>query len=311
MNVNAYQIKAAITATHCCVCRRQLEDAESVQLGIGPICSRRYYDPSHTPSEEDVANALGLVVKGLTEGKFPSDFVAELRGLKDDARRFSNRLVYFTSANYDKRDIVLACAEIIRTLGYTVMADKLEIDRVKARLTPDGDRFRLYVASTPNSQRDLSRVPGARNDLRKDGSKVGWTFPVEHEAYVLTILGVHFYGDLLAIAGKGVAPITRKSWYDLQAFRNPRPATPAATPVVMPDPTVASVLTGAAGSGAIRVEIGPDWVKVRTPYLPTFKEALKANIPFADRSWEDGWRVRVGHLDQIKNLIRTHFDVSL
>ena len=305
-------VKAVITASHCCLCRKRLEDTESVQNGIGPVCSRRYYDPTHVPSEEDVMEALGLLHKGMTENKFPAELVTELRALKTDARKFSNTLVYFTSCHYDQRDTVLACAGIIRALGYDVMADKLEVDRVKVRIVEKGTTLEVYLAHTTRCHADLLRVPGAKNDLPKEGTKVGWTVPVDQRDHLMCIIGIHFYGDLVAIAGQGIGVILRKSWYDLQKFRNPPKPTTAPVTVTTPaGAPAANVLVGSSPAGPVEIDVGQVNLRVRTPFNAAFKDALKANIPYGDRSWDGCWVVRAAHLDRVKGLIRAHFQVAL
>jgi len=304
-------IKSVITASHCCLCRKRLEDTESVQNGIGPVCSKKYYDPTHVPSDEDVMEALGLLHLGMTEGKFPADLISDLRGLKGNARLFSNRLVYFTSQNYDKRDTVLACANIVRALGYNVMADKLEIDRVKARIVEKTDAFEVHLIHTTRCHADLLRIPGAKNDLPKEGRKVGWTVPKDQWDHLRCVLGIHFHGDLMAVAGQGISAIPKRSWYELQRFRNPPKPTPSVTVTTPSGSPLANRLSAVTPGGPVEIDVGGRDLRVRTPYNGGFKDALKANIPYSDRHWDGCWVVRASHLDRVKGLIQAHFSVAL
>lgn len=48
-----------LLATHCCVCRRPLRDAVSVELGIGPICRRKHvFDVPVDEAERRAANEI-------------------------------------------------------------------------------------------------------------------------------------------------------------------------------------------------------------------------------------------------------------
>jgi hypothetical protein len=309
-NTNTRDVRTLITASHCCVCRKGLEDAESVQLGIGPVCSRRYYDPSHTPTETDVLNAMGLLHKGVTEGKFPSELIDELRKLKDNARQFSNCLVLFTSANYDKRGTVLACADIIRTLGYNIMADKLEVDRVKVRIVEAGDNLLVHTANVQKARKSLSRIPGAACNLEKEGHKIGWTIPKDQEEYLMIVLGIHF-GRELMVTDKGISAIRKRSYYDLRRFLNPpRPAGPV-TVTTTGDSSSSAVLRVDVHDGEVSIDIGTQWLRVRTPYYAPFKDALKDAIPYSDRKWEGCWLVKPHHLEKVKALVAEHYGVNM
>ena len=48
-----------LLATHCIICNRSLRDAESVELGIGPVCRDKYgFNAKLAPAKRKKANAL-------------------------------------------------------------------------------------------------------------------------------------------------------------------------------------------------------------------------------------------------------------
>lgn len=53
----------AMLATHCAVCRRELRDPISVELGIGPDCRKRYKFDASTVTPEAYAEAKALIYK--------------------------------------------------------------------------------------------------------------------------------------------------------------------------------------------------------------------------------------------------------
>jgi len=137
----SHHVLAQVTASHCCVCRAHLTDAESVERGIGPVCSRRYYDPVHVPTEAQVMDTLGLLAVSNLPDHLIDAFLTLVNNDHTNARKASNLLVYWASAHYADRDEVFKCCALIRSLGYTELADKLEVDRTEAMILDKGDHL--------------------------------------------------------------------------------------------------------------------------------------------------------------------------
>ena len=299
-----------MTATHCCVCRANLTDAESVQHGIGPICSKRYYNPLHEPTDHQVKEALGLLaVSGLPD-HIIDGFVGLVNNNKVEARLGSNLLVYWASCHYDNREEVFRCSAIIRSLGYDDLADKLEIDRTEARIKDNGDgTVTVYAGTKKRFTLDMDKIPGViRVDGDKIGSKQRWNFPKAGMDHFLCLLGVHYpyklaCGDLLP-DGLRVWNIKKKYWRDLRVFRNycQPPLSPQAPPGVPQSPP------SGLPSGGVALVVSGGWVAVYTPYNDPFKSDLKAQIPYKDREWTGTcWRVKAAHIDTLIHLMRQHF----
>jgi len=291
---------ANITATHCCVCRIRLTDAESVEHGIGPICSRRYYNPLHNPTDEMVMSALGL----LLISELPEHIIIGFRKLVSNnhtnARKACNLLVYWAACNYHDKTEVFKCSRIIRELGYVELADKLETDRtsVTIRQHPDRDTM-LIVAAVSNWRlhRNMCEIPGCEDTATKEGRKYVWNVPSSERTHLNIVLGIYLGGKLACGLKKdgttGVWKIQRKSWIDLNRHKGGKQQG-------VPDPNI--------------LEINGDTILVRTPYNVGFLTALKNAIPHKDRKWnpvEKRWEVSEPYKNIVKTLILAHYGISV
>jgi hypothetical protein len=308
--MNNTQVKhaqiAKLTATRCCACRKALTDAESVETGLGPICSGKFYNPQHVPTVEMVQKAIGLLAAAGLPEHIEDGFLGLVNNDHTNARKGSNLLVYWASCNYDNRDEVFKCSRIIRALGYVELADKLEEDRTKAtiRKSADGTLIEAWLPDTHTLSRDLKDIPGwlkpvdARGIYLKQGHKVCWTFPKAAETHLWTVLGVHLGGEM-SCGSEGLQVIPRKRWSDLRAITHPVVVT-----VVAPATTLAPV--------SVVPSTTPNFSKVYTPYNVAFIGELK-NLPYKSRRWDSVarcWLVENKHRAELDALLAKHFGVQ-
>ncbi len=151
-----------VLATRCCVCHRDLVDADSVDLGIGPICRKRYMKPEPGASESAAAFAA------LTQSQVPTE-ILEAVAVRPTAREQANMLVYWASANIDDSDKVLSIAPALRLLGYNALADKLVADRTPIQIKLVGEaccRHSQGSAGTGPKVSSSSRSHDGRRDER-------------------------------------------------------------------------------------------------------------------------------------------------
>ncbi len=306
---------ALVTATHCCVCRLQLTDAESVEHGIGPICSKRYYDPVFVPTEDQVKLALGhLAVSNLPDSVIDG-CLALVHNNQTDARKFCNLIIYYASANYNNRDEVFKCSAIIRCLGYVVLADKLEADRTSAVILDKGDVLNVFLPDQPrisNAVRALKgsdtltedvqdEMPvlgddgprGTHKERVKQGRKLGWIVQKANLTHLECILGVYIPNELISYGG-AIRKIAKRTRYELLAF-----TVPAA-----PKPTIDSMLI-VRGNGRM---------DVKTPYNGQFVADLKFKVPYRDRTWNPNarvWDVASHHFQTVRDLIQIYFQETV
>ena len=306
---------AQMTATRCCVCYHKLTDAESVEHGIGPRCSRRYYDPLYEPTDQQVRDALGLLAISDLPVHIVDGFIKLVNNDKANARKGSNLLVYWASCNYDNRAEVFKCTAIVRTLGYTDLADKLEIDRTECRVTDNGDgTVTAYVGTKTGFVRDLEKIPGMDKVIgAKIGSKQRWDFPKAKLDHFLCALGIHYYGKLacgdLLPGGVRVWSIERKYWSDLRSLLAPPPPpvpAPQAAPSTPTTPPPANGRVIPADGLALVFEGG--WINIYTPYNDPFRTDLKTQVAYRDRKWTGKcWQVKASLIDTLTPLMRHHF----
>lgn len=315
--MDTYSQIATITASHCCICRKSLTDAESVEHGIGPLCSRRYYNPLHQPTEEMVMTALGR----LATSELPPHIVLGFRNLVNNdhtnARKACNLLIYWASCHYYDRDEVFRCSAIIRDLGYTELAEKLETDRTDLTITEKDDFFKVAIPDVKSIFRYMYEIPGAVNLREKTGRKIIWTVPTSQKEHLDIILGIYL-GGKLACGVKGIWKIPRRNWYDLQCYLKPQstpqpvvpvlPVTPAPTPI---PPQTQPVVANPNNRLSLTLN---GKLLVMTPYNAAFKDELKSRIPWQNRVWngvDKRWEIDVAYESQVRKLIETHFGIVL
>ena len=299
MNHYSNQIRL-IMATHCCVCRASLTDSESLNDGIGPVCSKRYYNPTHNPTDDQVKFALGhLSMSGLPEDIIDK-FLTIVNNNHVNARSGCNLLIKWASANYGDRDMVFKCSAIIRALGYTELADKLEDDRTSATVRILPGHVEAFISDKYSLQRDMKNIPGATPIHNADGTptkigrKVGWAFPLDQREIFEIILGVHCGGELMC-GTAGIRTIHRKRWADIADYQNRKKNPPANT-------------TG----GSIQIVMSCGRLEVYSPFNQDFITALKTTIPYRDRAWTGKcWAVTPLFREAIKNLITVHYGVTV
>lgn len=284
---------ARITATHCCVCKSPLTDAESLDLGLGPVCSKRYYNPRHVPTEDQVKVSLGrLSASGLPEDIIDG-FLAVVDNHHTNARAACNLLIKWASANYDNRDMIFKCSAIIRALGYDELANKLEDDRTTATIRTLTDHVEAFIPDKYNLERSVTAIPGAVKLDTKLGRKIGWSIPLNQVNHFEAVLGFHCGGELACGDARGIRTIARRRWTDVLAFRNPAaPPAPVQCPVQI-------------------VPLG-NRLEVYSPYNSDFITALKANVPCRDRRWTGRcWEVSPLFRNVVVTLVSTHYGVSV
>lgn len=191
-------IACKVLATTCCVCCRPLVDADSVDLGIGPICRKKYMKPE--PGFEDSAIAFAV----LAQSKLPGGILEKVASAAT-AREQANMLVYWASANIDDPEKVLSIAPALRLLGYSKLADKLVADRSPIQIRLDG---MAYVVTTPYSglfnsllrNRRAVYLRDPRGSILRDRNGkpkfAGWSVPVSERRNLWNALTLVFPGIL-------------------------------------------------------------------------------------------------------------------
>jgi hypothetical protein len=91
------------------------------------------------------------------------------------------------------------------------------------------------------------------------------------------------------------------------------PAAPVPANVIVTAPVSASVGATVSVKGKVRIEAGPEWVKVFTPYNAHFISELKTTISYGSRKWEPVakcWEVRASETAALQSLLQKHFNAG-
>jgi hypothetical protein len=322
------QKETKILATNCCVCNKCLKDADSVELGIGPICRRRYTKSVPTPSADQLATALGLV----QVANFPLDITQLILSHKRNARKVNNLLVKWASANYRDRNIVLATTPIIRALGYEALANKLESDRsVVSVVTVEAAKLNSYIPQTNtlhvkgpfdwDTRNEFRTIPGAR--FQRYGRDKGWYMDPKFAELAIAILGQYFGGELCSVdetdvdildwnpKAKKAVDLPKTTKAQVQALRDTLfPPTP---PSNGGNGNGGGNLKGGTTSNGKTIEVVVENGRVMTftPYNSNFIAAVKA---LRGRKWHADrkcWSVPSDKDAAVRELIQTHYGVTV
>lgn len=295
----------AIVASHCCICRRPLRDATSVENGIGPVCGAKYYSDAHVPTDTQILEATGaLAASNLPDGVVDSILESMDAG---NVRKASNMLVFYASAHYDERDVVLDVAAIIRDFGYAVLADKLEEDRTVLSIRLELDEVQFGLSKMNSTLRvEFKKIPGLKSNLSKSGGKHRMTCPAESLRFLEAVLGFHFGGQLAAVHPGvfgadcyRIQPVPRKRYGEMMSFMRPAPgpAAPASNK-----------------GGAVRIRpITGGRFEFWGPYSASWLDDMKRKVPnWRDRKWTGSCWVFEGTVKAaVKDLAARHYGVML
>lgn len=148
-----------LVAVFCACCARPLVDAESVETGVGPECRRR-----HGYKRAESAPAWDLVRELLAAHL---ETLAMPAGWDQDQRRAANVLVHRIACEQDG-ELVLACVNALRALGFEKLADRMADRLAKITLRIEGSEI---VIKAPYSEA-LFAIPGRRYDRAEGVTRV-------------------------------------------------------------------------------------------------------------------------------------------
>lgn len=294
---------ANLVATNCLACGTPLTDAESVERGIGPVCSGKYYEVQHEVTETMVEAAVGHLAMANMRGLIPDDVFKAVADMTGDPRNFVNVITRYFAATQTK-EILAAITPAYEAMGYKALADKLNKANLDVHIVEHGDANFVAFPYSRKAAGDFRAVKGARKGKGPKGSGYGrntvWYYPESEEAHVLAILGHHFGGQPAFVVKEGEdsdrVTLDKVSWPELRNFRAPKAkAAPARRAV-----------------GQITIKKG--FIEIKTPYNSGFVKDLKSEVSKAsswrDRRWNPKkrvWEVDAQHTDLVKDLVLRHY----
>lgn len=198
-----HQLMFEGVCTHCAHCGQPLTDAESMERGIGPVCSKKGY--AEDPKEADEMQAL------IDLAEFPDlvNFITE-RYKPQGVRKMMNALVKICSLNR-RSPVHSACCDAIDSLGYARLASTLResiaVVEIKDCKEHPGN-YHVWVKKSDWSW-------GWTNAIRSLGGSFmsrqlkGTIVPVRHKRDLWELM-LKFYGGLCAKTPTGTIKIVRK-----------------------------------------------------------------------------------------------------
>lgn len=314
-----YMGKVGQAGRMCVRCHRELTDAASMEVGIGPICRKLDNSllaaqiPANVPQarlaistvpveklDPQTVNVFATVDAALntTDALFRQDWRTEVK-----------RLEWLLSFDASRQSALVALTGVVRSLGYVGLASLWEgtasTGVAKVRCA-DG---RLYVAGPRNAdfRMAVKKVTGWKFHYAKDNERPEWSVPVTAYEDFNTMLMTYYPvsdGRTEAIEAAKVA---------VAALLATAPAAPVPANVIVTAPVSASVGATVSVKGKVRIEAGPEWVKVFTPYNAHFISELKTTISYGSRKWEPVakcWEVRASETAALQSLLQKHFNAG-
>lgn len=177
----ANQPAQKITLTHCAICARDLTDADSVALGIGPVCRKKSGYTHLSPDARQLANTILFGVATAASFGTRDDLEAQAAVAYDE-------LIMLADDTDNRRD-----ADAFRRLGGALIARL-----AAAHVIIDGDLLKLQTpynralnADVYDNLRDVHRGWNAREKVRE--------FDAAGLDRIKSLLSRHFAGDFAAI----------------------------------------------------------------------------------------------------------------
>lgn len=175
-----------LLATHCICCGRELLDAVSVDLGIGPVCREKHgYDIAVNEEARSAANKL----------------VHEAAARAGQAAQTTEDLEFAIDA-----------ATKIEALGFSLLASKIRERFISIRLT---ETTKMVQAKTPYSGAFVDSLKRfVPYDARRwNKTEKVWEVAITHKVYLLKALADSFAGKP-ALGAKGFFYIPTPSEFE-------------------------------------------------------------------------------------------------
>jgi hypothetical protein len=316
--MTTYANYASATARTCCRCGKDLTDAASLEVGIGPICRKLDNALLAATIPADLVSARDMFAK-VNTAKLDTTTADTLGNLEAalcdpanegclDWRTEVKRIEWVLSFPTTTSNVTFLTA-VVRALGYVGVASLLAGDASTGKATVAFETGRLFLRGSKNvaGAAAFKKLADWRFHPAKGEDKAAWSVPAHLSDGFKTAVLNHWP----CATGLSDAVAAAKTW-TLGAVAVKTGVDAAvqflAKPVVAPAPVPAPKAVPA-------VEIGYDdgaaWV--RTPYNAAFVAGIKT-IPYDNRAWDAPakvWWVKGPFVALLKELVLKHYGVSL
>lgn len=306
----------------CARCGKELTDAASMEVGIGPIC--RNLDncllakliPSNIDRAREALAELDLTSLAPetlpTLSEVVSDINAETAASVDDWRKTVKRIEWALSfpGNHNFRPMLTSCVSALGYVGLAAMWDGKAASG-KAEVSVKDGRFAIVGPRNKAFNTAAKKINGWK--FRPAGTvfekKACWTFPCDQWGAVFETVITHYPNfSGLDASIEEAKKVVEARLAEKQALREEEEkaaieAVPAAVVAPAPVQTVQAAKKCSITSAGVLL-------KVATPYKPEYINELKETIKWGDRRWnaqERVWEVAANHEAEVKALVTKHF----
>jgi len=198
LTANGYEqaLSTRLLATHCCCCNRPLRDADSVSLGIGPICREKYLpiEMHYVVDQNQLKRAVGISPKTLREAVLP-DIKAR------NWRTVLNKLIWHAAmavsySGGESRAVIAAAQQFAVALGATRIADRFREFYLQSKIKVFEVPPDRLGAKTPRNDTFIDAVkliPGRR----WHGGTFYWSVPQDKQEHLIAALSAAFGGEMM------------------------------------------------------------------------------------------------------------------
>jgi hypothetical protein len=305
------------TIRFCSHCRRDLTDAVSLELGVGPVCRgianevMAHAIPAELDAARTIAAELLVMVAAaavetaskLTEMLTQVAFVELGTDLRVPVKQIDWALSY-----QQPTALRTGLLKLMKALGYVGLANIIEGKACtsEAELSAGSGRIVVKGAKNAHAAHTFKRIQGwSFSSVTKT-----WSFPVTSAAQVEAAIAAHYPATKTPLA-----PVVAAAQEQLaampQTFKSGSSTAPFAAAVAVP-----TLAPAAPKVVAVIETLNEGFITVKTPYNPAFIGALKAAISnWKDRTWNapvapQRWLIAAQHAPVVQKLVAEHFPVA-
>ena len=287
MSVYFNASSVASPASRSCVrCGKELTDAASMEVGIGPICRKldnailATHIPANVAAALDSFAGIPELPIGAVQDTFNNVLAALKAGGKSDWRVEVKRMEWMLSFEAVRQVAYKGMLATVRALGYVGLASLWEGEAATGLATVRFESGRLFIKGPRN--KGAVRAFRAIVGRLFHGATKEWSVPAAQSAAFTAAVHAHY-------------PVNTGLDAALAAATAVTAATPAPSPSAPSQKPASGLLIEAAGATLV----------IKTPYSAAFVGQVKS-LPYPDRKWDaaqKAWVVNAAHLDTVKGMV--------
>jgi hypothetical protein len=287
------------SARNCVRCHRDLTDAASMEVGIGPVCRKldnavlaqtipadaglalvALETVNHEALAPETVNTYHEVVASLVQGANTTDW-----------RKTVKRMEWMLSYPLTRSHAFQQMLSAVHALGYVGLAALWSGEASTGMTTVRFENGRLYVKGPQNKS--------ARFALK---SIKGWQFHGATKEWSVPATGA----DAFQSAVQKYYPVNTGLAEAMTSAKAHATMTAALT-------SLAPMQPPAPAQPKCRIESSNGALRIYTPYNANFVAALKAALPYGDRRWDavaKCWVADAKHLNTVEALVAANYGTA-